>query len=274
MKMLRIAAAVLCLAVGFCTAGYGLSFHEFYGDTYDPCNCGITPGGTDLKALMCWTAGPGGEHWPTTDMIRDALSSTFPTTGGIANSFNWAMASVDGDVWVDRYDAIDEPDGSDCLHGADIIMHYVGTAAVDWIQVYVQSGGAGNDTSGDPPPGKQITIGYDAEGKPITGTADDNPYYFNPEWNRDTFLGGHYAGVPFGDAPRAGHDESVAWAGGVQFYSVLASWSYVVDHNQFTLYDVVQWGYDGKCVPELPASVLAVLGSVCGFGVMALRRRR
>lgn len=39
------------------------------------------------------------------------------------------------------------------------------------------------------------------------------------------------------------------------------------------LYGVVEWGYRGKCVPEMPASVLALLAPILGIAGSMLRRR-
>jgi len=232
---------------------------------FDPCEGGLTPGGTwliddgDVDYLSLSTA-------EKQEIYNDITGQFDP-----AWEYAWG-SSLGGDIHVDQYFAVDD-DGYDkygnylCAHGADIVVHYEDITVptgktVDWLQVYTESGQAVQypdpyKWTVDPPPG--ITI---------DGVVQDQaPFYYNQGENATPSR--------FSDSPRDYHLEALPWSGGVTFYLFLASWDGTYTPGTYphtvTLHDGIAWGYTGYCVPE-PVSCVLFAGSV--FGALILRLKR
>lgn len=230
---------------------------------WDPCEGGITPGGTNLEGLT-WIAAGSSEH---VDDCLNGLLNQYPV-GDSGQTWVYGVSSVSlgGALLVDLYRAVDEESGDYCLHGADIVAyyqrHYEDPSDLRWIQLYTESGQA---TYSGP-----FTV---------DGTGDMDPSYYAPgygPWVPDDYTLEQGWDLTWTDGPRDPHLEAEPWLGGVHFYTFLAGYGeqFTEDgtlYQKITLYDGFEWGYVGECVIPAPGALL--LGTI-GFGIVACVRRR
>ena len=224
---------------------------------FDPCEGGLTSGGTWLidygmpgQKLYEPLLGNETVNWGpnVTSYIQDSLESTYSGW-----DYVYADETLQGTLWIDWYKAVDMENAARCRHGAQISTHYIAASGeaglnLDWIQLYTESGGSGTDR-------------YKVDGNEA---GDTSPAYFTATDVRSDYIYvPNPGGLIFGDSPYDSHLESLAWSGGVEFTLLLASFD--TDNSRITIYDGINWGYQGECVVPEPLSV-----SMMGIGLFML----
>jgi hypothetical protein len=254
----------------------GTSFNLVVNDAnyvfFDPC-VGVTPGGTSISPL---------EYLPRQNEYTDDMLAALYSQYGIDTSnddytivyqYSVSDISLTGTMLIDWYQAVDDHAAQYCYHGAEIVAYYdygsgEDTLGLDWVQVYDETG----DSSVSP---------YEYT---VDGAHDQSPAYYAPgygPWTPPgyTLASGH--DMTWTDGPYDRHVETQAWAGGVEFYMFLASFSDIyadpdstsIYYQDVTIYDGIVWGYSGICVvvPE-PATLGMVSLGLAGFLLRRLRR--
>jgi len=257
-----VLAAVLAASASASTVKLTDANYQKHAD----CKCDITSGGTDLVALSC--------SLPTTDKdggIAKALKDQFGSWGGTAMECTWSTKQLANDIDVDWYKATDTPKGSQCRHGAQIVIRYLrgegDPTNLGWIQVLTKNDGGlevdPQQGAGSPPgDNKPFYFNYNDD-----GTLAENPY----DYYKELGYGSPLAGTVLADAPGRYHFEAQSWSGGRKFQTFLGGWE--TDFHKLTLYNVVSWGYQGVCVP-LPGALPAGTALMIVLAVVARIRSR
>jgi len=238
---------------------------------FDSCE-GITPGGTSLLDLVLIRM-ESSDYW----QIMFATFAQYPV-GDDGRIWNYqsglsyaGLSTLDGELLVDWYKAVDREDGEFCRHGAEIVVYYdLGLfdppLSFDWISLYTETGDAGADTNR------------------VDGDEDLDPAYYtegDAPWTPDGYAIDPDHDLVFTDAPSDPHDEDSSWSGSVEFCTFLAGYGQPyyegnVLYQDIVLFDGFRWGYVGSCtevirqVPAPGALLLTGIG-VCLFS--RLRRR-
>ncbi|MCC6695380.1 MAG: PEP-CTERM sorting domain-containing protein [Candidatus Hydrogenedentes bacterium] len=249
---------------------------------FDPCEGGLTSGGTWLLDLEYFHPDESDEiwvdlDWSLTDQYESYVDEGDPDDPNDDRTINWnyelAPLALGGILTIDWYQAVDDEAGSICFHGAEIVAYYdradgEDALNLDWIQLYNEFGGS-----------VFSPYEYTVDGN-VPG--DTDPAYYQPgdgPWIPDGYtLTGDYGDMVWTDGPYDSHLEANSWAGGVEFYIVLASYGdpYEMSDEWFrdiTVYDGVYWGYVGVCVPE-PATVVLLGLGLASIGIPRLRKRK
>jgi hypothetical protein len=187
-------------------------------------------------------------------------------------SYSWSGTSLLGTLAIDHYAAAHKEEGALCYHSASLAARYIpasGETAIDWVQLFKASYSK-TTTNGYLPPNT-----WTVDPWPNDGT-DGGPFYFSNKDNPYSYYTGsggtnsQTAGTKyFGDSPYFRRLEVNPHTEEVNFYLLLCSAD--TASKTVVLYDAIQWGYDGTCIPEPTTSTLLGLGTLAL--VMARKRK-